>query len=285
MRFRITKIACLLLFIGVSNIIKAQVPNVELLASRANIEKRISDKVLKGDTLIVHVFVPLCDNENQGIVPVSKLIGNGLDARNNLYWGALYGVKTILRKNPNWTLLETVKNPTKNILERVIFYRKYTTGQKVLVVADAWRGDKMKDCVEEYLQVIAGLKQERILLDGRGVEISGSSDLIVLNGHNGLMDYPEIKKVRNFGHRRNETAIIGCISYEYFKDYLKQAKAYPLLTTKGLMAPEGYVLSGLLDAWATQQDASIIKSTVAISYNKYQKCGMKGANWLFKTGW
>jgi len=43
---------------------------------------------------VVHVFVALCDNEHQGIVPVRAELGNGRDPRTNLYWGAMYGVKT-----------------------------------------------------------------------------------------------------------------------------------------------------------------------------------------------
>jgi len=36
----------------------------------------------------VHVFVALCDNEFQGIVPVLLTLGNGKDPTRNLYWGA-----------------------------------------------------------------------------------------------------------------------------------------------------------------------------------------------------
>ncbi len=42
----------------------------------------------------VHVYVALCDNIHQGIVPIPKDLGNGQSPRTNLYWGALYGVKT-----------------------------------------------------------------------------------------------------------------------------------------------------------------------------------------------
>lgn len=45
---------------------------------------------------IVHVFVALADNKNQGIVPVAAKLGNGEDAEYNLYWGAAYGVKPSL---------------------------------------------------------------------------------------------------------------------------------------------------------------------------------------------
>src|SRR5512134_3650856 len=69
----------------------------------------------------IHVFVALCDNEHQGIVPVPQKLGNGDDPNNNLYWGALYGTKTFLKKSKNWKVVATQKKPTEDILERVIF--------------------------------------------------------------------------------------------------------------------------------------------------------------------
>ncbi len=40
---------------------------------------------LWSQTKTIHVFVALCDNEHQGIVPVPKTLGDGKDACNNLY--------------------------------------------------------------------------------------------------------------------------------------------------------------------------------------------------------
>src|SRR5688500_17366703 len=51
---------------------------------------------------VVHVFVALCDNEHQGIAPVPAKLGDGRDPANNLYWGAMYGVKTFFRRSPDW---------------------------------------------------------------------------------------------------------------------------------------------------------------------------------------
>ena len=53
----------------------------------------------KDNTKTIHIFVALCDNKYQGIVPVPKAIGNGQDHNNNLYWGALYGIRTYFKKN------------------------------------------------------------------------------------------------------------------------------------------------------------------------------------------
>ena len=49
----------------------------------------------------IHVLVALCDNDNQGIIPVPKKIGNGQDPANNLYWGCGFGIKTFLKKETN----------------------------------------------------------------------------------------------------------------------------------------------------------------------------------------
>ena len=46
----------------------------------------------------IHIFVALCDNENQGIVKVPASIGNGQKPSTNLYWGCGYGIKTFFKK-------------------------------------------------------------------------------------------------------------------------------------------------------------------------------------------
>jgi hypothetical protein len=44
------------------------------------------------------IIVALCDNEHQGIVPVPEALGRGDDPATNLYWGAMYGLRTLLQK-------------------------------------------------------------------------------------------------------------------------------------------------------------------------------------------
>ena len=65
-----------------------------LHSSTAAVQARIDQDHQRGAPVVVHVVVALCDNEHQGIVPVPATLGNGQDPRNNLYWGALYGVRT-----------------------------------------------------------------------------------------------------------------------------------------------------------------------------------------------
>ena len=63
------------------------------------------------DTLVVHVFVALCDNRNQGIIPVPAALGNGQDPEKNLYWGAMYGVRGFLSRSSDWKAVDA--SPSK----------------------------------------------------------------------------------------------------------------------------------------------------------------------------
>lgn len=74
--------------------------------------------------VLIYVIVALCDNEHQGIVPVSKTLGNGNDPQHNLYWGAGYGVKTFLRKSTGWQLVTSSVDLDTNVPERYVFKRK-----------------------------------------------------------------------------------------------------------------------------------------------------------------
>ena len=71
---------------------KEKIKEIVYPKDRTEITKRLEQKIADKNPLVIHAFVPLCDNENQGIVPVSKSLGDGLNLRTNLYWGALYGV-------------------------------------------------------------------------------------------------------------------------------------------------------------------------------------------------
>ncbi len=57
-------------------------------ATSSDVQARIDADIAEGKPVVVHVVVALCDNVNQGIVPVPEAFGNGQDLGANLYWGA-----------------------------------------------------------------------------------------------------------------------------------------------------------------------------------------------------
>ena len=226
----------------------------------------------------IHVIVALCDNDSQGIVPVPKSLGNGDDPNNNLYWGALYGTKSFIKKSRDWTLLETKKKVNKRILERVLFRH---TSTNVYLVADAYRGKSIKSAVECFFNAVIGNNAKIVEHDDVKIPIGGNVNLVVYIGHNGLMDFEvdPIQKTRE--HRANDAIVLTCKSKPYFAPFLSKNGSRSVLLTTGFMAPEAYTLEAALAGWIAGENGEQIKERAAQAYHKYQKWGLKGARRLF----
>lgn len=246
--------------------------------------KRMQQKIANNEPLVIHVFVPLCDNDHQGIVPVNANLGNGLNLKSNLYWGAKYGVKSYFKSLNDWKLIDSQKDPSEKVLERVIFSKNYGKGKQVYLIADAYRGDHMRDCLIDYFQSLAGKKSETILVNNQNIKGYQAADLLVFNGHNGLMD-TTVESIYNQDGIQKDAAVIACASADYFNEPLNFLKAYPVLTTTNLLAPEAYVLESLINNWANLNTGVSFKTTAGKAYHRFQNCGVKGATRLFKTGW
>ena len=249
----------------------------------------LDSKAPRNSVTVIHVFVALCDNVNQGIVPVAPSLGNGDDPERNLYWGAAFGVKTFFSKNRNWLAVngKTTSNKSSSVvLDRRIF--KHRESQTFLV-AEAYRGSYIRQATEDFLAAAAGTPGETldVSVDGRSVTLNlgGSANLIAYIGHDGLMDF----KLTSFPKRRDdekrEAIILACASKNYFAEALRSTGAKPLLWTTNLMAPEAYILSAAIDGWLNHEPDEQIRVRAAKAYSQYQRIGLKSASRLFATGW
>jgi len=235
---------------------------------------------------VVHVFVALADNEHQGIVPVPPRLGNGLDPGHNLYWGAAAGVKTFFARSGDWTLVSCWQKPKVDVMERCVFKHRQAD---VYLVADAYRGDQIREAILDFFDAAAGASPEPITLPPSSPDVTlsarGGSNLVAYVGHDGLMDF----KLRLIPRKKNEihrdAIILACASKQYFAEALRASGAYPLLWTTNLMAPEAYTLKAALDGWIGKENGEQIRERAAVAYDKYQKCGLRGARRLFATGW
>lgn len=230
----------------------------------------------------IHVYVALCDNKNQGIIPVPAKLGNGEDIKNNLYWGAAAGVKTFFKRSKEWRLVYSMKNLDSNILERCIFKHRF---KNVVLLADAYRGSEIKRATTDFLKSSAGYNAIEIRIGNNLIEFGGASDLIAYVGHNGLMDFNLEYYPKGKDRKRREVIIISCKSKWFFDSALKSTGAHPLLWTTGLMAAEAYTLKGAIDGWIRNESNNRIRLRAAQSYHKYQKCGLRAAKKLLVTGW
>ena len=231
---------------------------------------------------VIHVFVALADNVNQGIVPVSATLGNGDNAATNLYWGAAFGIRTFFSRNKDWQLLSVTPNPSGTILERCVFKHRRAS---LLLVADAYRGKEISQTTTDFLEAAAGKPGEKLKSGDVEFHTGGSADLVAYIGHNGLMDFRLKSHPQRRDDRQRRAIILACASKSYFSSALQQTGATPLLWTTNLMAPEAYVLSAAIDGWVRKESDEQIRLRAADAYHKYQHCGVKAARGLFATGW
>jgi hypothetical protein len=237
---------------------------------------------IKNTSRVIHVLVALCDNENQGIVPVPAHLGDGEDPERNLYWGAAYGVKTYFSKSASWTKVAEFQRPKSDVLERIVFRHR---SRDIYLIADAYRGSKMKQMVHDFFAAVSGEAIENIVVGNVRLQGLGSSDLIAFVGHNGLMDFSFEETIKKADDDKREAIVLACASRNYFSKHLKQTGATPLLWTSNLMAPEAYVLHDAVEGWARDETDEQVRSRAAAAYAKYQRISKNAAEGLLVTGW
>ena len=229
----------------------------------------------------IHVFVALCDNVNQGIVPVSSSLGNGQNPKSNLYWGALYGVKTHFKKSKDWTYIRSLPSSNSKILERILFKHVHTN---TYLLAEAYDGKYIQQTTVDFLEASSGKNAISISENDMALNFGGGANLLAYIGHDGLMEFNLDETFSPANNTKRDAIVLACISKAYFKPYIKETGVNPLVWTTGLMAPEAYTLKWAIDGWILEESDEAIRERAAQAYNHYQKCGINGARNLLVTG-
>ena len=235
----------------------------------------------ESDAKTIHIFVALCDNKYQGIVPVPDKIGNGQDPDNNLYWGCAFGVRSYFKKSKEWKLVETRKLKSEK-LERIIF--KHIT-KNYYLVADAYDGKFIKEATVDFLNSSSGNNKDTLKIRKTTIGIGGHSKLLAYVGHDGLMDFQLNETFENTDKVKRDVIILACYSKNYFSPHLAKANVNPLVWTTNLMAPEAYTLHDAISGYLLNESNEQIRTRAAKAYSKYQKCSEKAARNLLVTSW
>jgi len=229
----------------------------------------------------IHVFVALCDNKYQGIVPVPAGIGNGQDHNGNLYWGAGYGVRTYFKKSNEWKLL-AARRDSGIILERLVF--KHAV-KNYYLIADAYNGQYIKQCTIDFLNSSSGNRKDTLQLGDKTLGIGGNASLLAYIGHDGLMDFELSETFLNTDNIKRDVIILACYSRRFYGPHLRAANVNPLVWTTHLMAPEAYTLHDALTGYVNGETNEEIRGRAAAAYARYQKCSLKAARGLLVTDW
>ncbi|MGC4044171.1 MAG: hypothetical protein QM758_10260 [Armatimonas sp.] len=209
----------------------------------------------------VRVFVALCDNKTQGIVPVPPRIGNGDDPDNNLYWGCDDGMGSYFPHSAHWRVTKSEKNVAPHLLRRLSIQH---TSSDISLEASAYRGSQMARCLQDF---------ER-------VAVSGKYDLVAFIGHNGLMDAAMAPPPRVPGNR-TEVAVLCCLSARYFGARLRALGCRPILMTSQLMYPGSFLLDAAIEQWRRGGSLKTIRLAAARAYARNQKISVRAAAGVF----
>lgn len=209
----------------------------------------------------VAVFVALCDNASQGIIPVPARIGDGNKPADNLYWGCTDGLAGCFGASKAWKLVKKEAPEDKRAFERRVYLN---SAADVEVTAEAWRGSEIKACLTAFEAAL----------------ISGNHDLCAFIGHNVLMD-AEVPAPAQKALKPCDAIVLCCMSDSYFRPRLESANARPVLLTTQLMYPGSFLLRDALPVWAKGGSLERIREAAATAYAKNQKISVKVARGVF----
>ena len=256
---------------------------IDTLFDRTAIKARLKSKIDNKEPLIVHLYIPLCDNDHQGIVPTTKSLGDGLSLKTNLYWATSGGTKGYFKNKTDWKTVYNAFDIDTNVLERIVF-KHWINNSTVYLVADAYRGDRMEETINDYLASISNNRHQTIFLkDSTALNIAGHSDLIMFNGHNGAMDAITIKPWLNTSTKRTDIVMNACLTYDYLQNEFMHAGGYPLVRTNTLLYPGAYVLEQIIDDWVLGINEVQLCLNAGRAYCLKHNCG-RGTK-VYKTGW
>ncbi len=209
----------------------------------------------------VAVFVALCDNASQGIIPVPAKIGDGNKPEDNLYWGCTEGLPTCLKASKSWKLLKKEVPTDTRILARCIFT---DTAGAVELTIEGWRGSEIGACLTAFETAL----------------VSGNHDLCAYIGHNVLMDR-QIEPLGKKAVKPVDAIVLCCQSSAYFHKRLLDLGARPVLLTTQFMYPGGFLLRDTLPLWAKGQSTADLRAAAGASYARNQKISTKAGTGVF----
>lgn len=209
----------------------------------------------------IKVFIALCDNKTQGIIPVGAKIGDGDQPDANLYWGCSDGFGLYFKKSSHWKVVESEKDVSEQILRRMTLSHK---SSPITLIADAYRGAEMTKCY----------------LDFESAAASGDYALVAYIGHNALMDstYAEHEVI---AEHSTDAIVLACVSDSYCSSRLKKLGCRPVLMTRQLMYPGAFILHDAIEAWRKKGSLGDIRSAAGKAYAKNQGISVKAATGIF----
>lgn len=232
--------------------------------------------VAAGEPVVSYVVVPLCSNSQ--IDCGASWAGQPGRLRTNLYWGAIFGARTIFdRKRSGWQRVH-VERGGPEMLERITYRRRVPAARwgfereepvEQLVVLHAVHGEHIDGAVDLFWKL--SRDGGTVRFDDGGRARSASIHTVGYAGHNRLMDGKRLPAQRAASARARSSFVLACYSESYFGGALSRLGAAPLVSTRALMAPEGYVVEAVVKALGDNEPPERVRYRTIAAYAKWQR--------------
>lgn len=263
---------------------EVEAAKTEKPASWASSYGGLEDRVESSGRLVVHVLVPLCDNAQ--IACGSTKAGDPDNLDHNLYWGAIFGQRRFFSRESSKFERVATEGKSGDRLERVVFRRSFngepwgrSKPVELIVVLDAYRGDAIDAALEDFFHEA---ERGRSVSFGRGEEKQVLAvDVVGWAGHNRMMDgkKPPARDAASKG--AIPSFVMACRSSQYFAGPLSERGSKPILLTRDLMAPEGYVVHAIVTSLAENRSRTGVRARTVSAYATWQKIEERVAGSIF----
>ncbi|RYE92100.1 MAG: hypothetical protein EOO75_07425 [Myxococcales bacterium] len=239
--------------------------------------------VQAGKPLVLYVVVPLCHHDQ--IDCGDRRAGLPDDLEHNLYWGAIFGARRFLdRPRSPWTRLGAASGDARTP-ERVA-YRRLADGApwgmagktiEQIVVLQAFHGDAIDLAVDHFFDVATA---------GGKVTIPGETPreetihAAIYAGHNRLMDGKTLPAARAGAHGI-ASVVLACRSEPYWGPALRAAGSSVMLTTRDLMAPEGYLIEAVARSLGANASLPSLRAAAITSGTQWWRLTAAQVGWIF----
>lgn len=225
---------------------------------------RIAADLGRGDPLRIRIYVALCDNDSQGIVPVkNRAICDGDDAARNIYWGTSGGLSGYLARK-GWRRMPTDSDavPSNGAVAVHAHWRgRRWVGRRlrslapgiprrvdVQIEALAYRGAAIRDAMADYIADVHSVHSD-----------DAAPHVIGYMGHNYLLDTDE-PLIPPPASNPAEPAPVGvfalsCFGHQSIRPSITRAGAAILLLNRGLTYPGAWTVDGLVEGLSRGADA------------------------------
>jgi hypothetical protein len=243
---------------------------------------RLLASIWREQLITITVHVALCDSRLSKVPNPNQ--GRGDSPKDNLYWGAMFGVETFFARESEWTLVYAGAGRDPHVLRRVVFLRRVTPTEEwrqrgvtkpfdICLLAQAWSGPYAADAMRATIADALGDKPRIIEVAGRTLSFGSGSDLVGYMGYNALKDGHTILpgSTENLPKTGPRGVFFICASSEeYLGRGLRPLGLYPVLLTTQHIIPEAYILYGITGALAAGQIENGFALRAAQEYARYQ---------------